>query len=55
MVVRNGITVTESVELGLMNEDHAEITKGLVGNDNVVARPSSEITAGMKVLTIPAP
>jgi len=49
MVVRDGITAMQPVRLGLMNEDNAEIIDGLTNNDTIVARPSSEITAGMRV------
>ncbi|MHC4442943.1 MAG: efflux RND transporter periplasmic adaptor subunit [Planctomycetota bacterium] len=49
MVVRQGKTELQPVELGLTTEEKAQITSGLNKNDQVVARPSSEITEGMKV------
>jgi hypothetical protein len=39
----------QTVEVGLLNDDQAQITGGLAIEDRVVARPSREIVPGMKV------
>lgn len=49
MLVRDGRTELRPVTLGLLNDDLAEITKGLTPKDMIVTRPSREITAGMRV------
>ncbi len=51
MVVRDERTEFRAVSVGLLNDDLAEITKGLTPKDMVVARPSREINAGMRVET----
>jgi len=51
MIVRDGRTELRSVAVGLLNDDLAEITTGLNAKETVVARPSREITAGMRVET----
>jgi multidrug efflux pump subunit AcrA (membrane-fusion protein) len=49
MLVQDGVTGLRTVEVGLMNDDQAEITDGLAENDLVIARPSREITADLGV------
>ena len=49
MIVRDGRTELRKVELGLMNDDRAQITQGVEPADQVVARPSRDIVAGMRV------
>ncbi len=49
MLVRDGRTELRPVTLGLLNDDLAQITKGLTPKDMIVTRPSREITAGMRV------
>ena len=49
MLVRAGKVATQAVEVGLMNDDLAQITSGLSGDDKVVLRPSREIENGMRV------
>lgn len=51
MTVRNGRTHLTTVRVGLMNDDQAQIVKGLTAEDAVVARPSREIVTGMRVDT----
>ena len=51
MIVLSGRTELRAVTVGLLNDDLAEITKGLTPKDMVVARPSREIIAGMRVET----
>ncbi|HOA73526.1 MAG TPA: efflux RND transporter periplasmic adaptor subunit [Phycisphaerae bacterium] len=49
MIVRNGVTELRDVELGLRNDDKAQILTGLDLQDAVIAQPSREIVAGMRV------
>ena len=49
MVVAEGRTELRTVRLGLMNDDHAQILEGLSPADLVVARPSRDITEGLRV------
>ncbi|MBP7933526.1 MAG: HlyD family efflux transporter periplasmic adaptor subunit [Phycisphaerae bacterium] len=49
MVVRGGVVVIVPVKVGLMNDDEAQIVEGLAAADDVVARPSTDIVAGMRV------
>ena len=51
MVVRNGMTAIQQIEVGLMNERDAAVRSGLTPDDLVLARPSREISAGMRVDT----
>ena len=51
MVVRGGKTAAQVVEVGLMNDDIAEILAWVSPDEIIVARPSREITAGMRVRT----
>jgi hypothetical protein len=54
MLVNNGKTALRRVDVGLMNDDLAEITQGLAADETVVARPSREITANLRVAINPA-
>lgn len=49
MIVRDGKTELQPVEVGLTNDDRAQILVGLNLDDQIVAKPSGDITAGMKV------
>jgi HlyD family secretion protein len=49
MLVKDDRTELRAVQLGLMNDDRAQVTGGLTVDDAVIARPSREITAGMRV------
>jgi HlyD family secretion protein len=53
MTVRNGRTAAQKVEVGLMNDDVAQITSGLNPDEQVVARPAREIKSGMRVRISP--
>ena len=52
MIVRDGRTELREVTIGLMNDDLAEIPRGLAPGDSVLSRPSREITDGLRVETI---
>jgi len=52
MLVRDRITKLQTVEVGLMNDERAEIKAGLTAEDVVVAHPSREIVEDMRVETI---
>jgi HlyD family secretion protein len=54
MVVRGGDTALQTVSLGLTNDERAEITRGLSADTLVIARPSREVTPGVRVATRPA-
>ncbi|MCG8409416.1 MAG: efflux RND transporter periplasmic adaptor subunit [Phycisphaerales bacterium] len=49
MLVRNGKTELRAVTVGLMNDDLAQITKGLSHEETVVTRLSHEIKPDMRV------
>jgi HlyD family secretion protein len=49
MTVRNGYTELQPVKVGLMNDDEAQILDGISAEDQIVARPSREITPAMRV------
>lgn len=49
MAVRDGVTHVRPVKIGLTNDDRAEILEGISAEDLIIARPSREITAGMRV------
>ncbi len=51
MVVRQGVTKLQTIKVGLMNDEQAQILEGLTAQDAVVARPSREIVEGMNVET----
>ncbi len=52
MTVREGRTRLATVQVGLMNDDRAQIVKGIAAEDAVVARPSREIVPNMRVETV---
>lgn len=47
--VRNGTARMQSVEVGLANDEQAEITKGLSDGELVILAPESSLTDGTKV------
>lgn len=49
LLVRDGTVVLQPVSVGLMSEDDAQITTGLVAEDTVIARPSQDLAPGMRV------
>jgi len=49
MVVRDGKARVQDVQVGLMNDDVAEIKSGIGSDEWVVAQPSREITEGMRL------
>lgn len=51
MIVRGGRTEDRTVQIGLMNDERAQVTGGIEASDLVVARPSREIVPGMRVET----
>ncbi|MHC4695644.1 MAG: efflux RND transporter periplasmic adaptor subunit [Planctomycetota bacterium] len=53
MTVRGGKTELRQVEIGLMNDDAAQIISGLRAEDIVVLNPSREIVSGLRVRTTP--
>jgi hypothetical protein len=53
MIVRDGRTHLVNLRVGLMNDDLAQILEGVSPDDQVVARPSHDITPGLKVETMP--
>jgi len=48
-VVRNGVLVRSSIELGLEQETDFEVLSGLSGGETVVRQPSTELVEGMRV------
>jgi HlyD family secretion protein len=54
MVVRNSRTAIQPVKIGLMNDEDAQITEGVNTTDAVLARPSTDITPGLRVQTTSA-
>lgn len=52
MRVVSGVTQLQSVKVGLLNDEQAEIAQGLAKDDAVVAKPSSEVVPGLKVAAI---
>jgi len=47
--IRAGRAIVQSVEVGLLNDARAEITKGLAENERVVLAPESNLTDGARV------
>jgi len=47
--VRGGKARLQRVEVGLMNDEHVEITNGLAEGDQVIVAPESTLTAGTRV------
>lgn len=52
MRVVDGLTRLQTVKVGLMNDELAEIVEGLSRDDALVAKPSSEVVAGLRVAAI---
>jgi HlyD family secretion protein len=53
--VADGRTHFQAVTVGLMNDDRAEIVDGLSTESRVLAQPTSELDAGMRVTTRSVP
>ncbi len=51
LTVREGRVVQQAVQVGLMNDDRAQVIAGLADDEEIVAHPSREITPGMRVFT----
>lgn len=49
MIVRGDRTELRGVRLGLINDERAQIVEGLAPDEAVIAEPSREITAGLRV------
>jgi HlyD family secretion protein len=54
-VVRGGIARRERVEIGLNNNEWAEVVEGLARDDQVFVAPESNIVAGARVRPVVAP
>jgi HlyD family secretion protein len=54
MAVREGRTELRQVVLGILTDDKAQILEGLASDARVVAYPSRDVVAGMRVETDPA-
>ena len=48
-VVRDGRAVVEDVEVGLINDEAVEISKGLTAQDQVILAPESSLGDGARV------
>ncbi|MCE2560024.1 MAG: efflux RND transporter periplasmic adaptor subunit, partial [Acidobacteria bacterium] len=48
-VVRDGVLVRSSIELGLEQDTDFEVLSGLSGGETVVRQPSAELVEGMRV------
>lgn len=53
MAVRDGITREAPLKVGLMNDERAQILDGLTAEDAVVAQPSKDVVAGLRVRIAP--
>jgi HlyD family secretion protein len=51
MAVVDGRTELRTIEVGIMNDEDAQILSGLTAVDQIVAHPSRDVTASMKVET----
>lgn len=49
MIVRDGVIEARTVTVGIMNDDIVHVAAGISATDLVIARPSREITVGMRV------
>ncbi|UCG33767.1 MAG: HlyD family efflux transporter periplasmic adaptor subunit, partial [Phycisphaerales bacterium] len=49
MAVVDGRTELRTVEVGIMNDEDAQILSGVTADDQIVAHPSRDVTPGMKV------
>jgi HlyD family secretion protein len=52
MLVKQGVTALQHIEVGLMNDERVQILDGVGDKDLVVARPAREIVEGMRVETV---
>ncbi|NOX54554.1 MAG: efflux RND transporter periplasmic adaptor subunit [Planctomycetes bacterium] len=52
MIVRGGVVRQQAVEVGLLNDEEAQIVSGLSEDDHVLTHPSREIVPGMHVRTV---
>jgi HlyD family secretion protein len=52
MLVENGKTRLQQVELGLMNDLDAQVRSGLTRESRIVSRPARDVTPGMRVETV---
>ena len=52
MVVEDGYTKARTLRIGITNDDDAQILEGLSADDQIVAYPSKDIVADMRVETI---
>ena len=52
MLVKQGVTALQRIEVGLMNDERVQILDGVGDKDLVVARPTREIVEGMRVETV---
>jgi HlyD family secretion protein len=48
-VVRNSAAHLQSLEIGLLNDEWAEVTKGLAEKDLVILAPETNLTQGARV------
>jgi HlyD family secretion protein len=51
-VVRNSAAHLQSLEIGLLNDEWAEVVKGLAEKDVVILAPETSLTQGAKVTAI---
>jgi HlyD family secretion protein len=54
-VVRGGLARVQVVQVGLMNDERAEVTSGLRAGDLVILVPESDLADGVRVRPIPSP
>lgn len=47
--IRDGVAQLQTVEVGLMNDEQVEITKGLAKGESVILAPESSLTDGVRV------
>jgi HlyD family secretion protein len=52
MLVEDGRTTLQAVQVGLMTDDDAQILDGLTQTSKLIARPSRDIIAGMRVQVV---
>ena len=49
MAVVDGRTELRTIEVGIMNDEDAQILSGITPEDQILAHPSRDVTPGMKV------
>ena len=52
MTVDAGKLAIRTIKVGLMNDEHVQVTDGLIDKDQVVTQPPRELTPGMKVKAV---